>query len=77
MEKMIDILKHVYLDFDKPRFSMVCKRIAELANKEDDKLARHLFRLNGRDLARHINAVLPSVDEVNYLSCRVAAGLDC
>lgn len=66
MEKMIDILKHVYQDFDKPKFSMVCKQISELANEEDDELAKHLFRLNGRDLARHINGVLPSIDEVSY-----------
>lgn len=65
IEKMIDILKHVYQDFDKPKFSMVCKQIAELANENGDELARHLFRSNGRDLARHINGVLPSIDEVN------------
>lgn len=68
---MLDILTYVYQDFDKPRFSAVCKKLAELANEGGDDLARHLFRLNGKDLARHINGVLPSVDEVSYLLKRL------
>lgn len=60
---MIDILKYAYQDFDKLVFASVCKKMSELANN-GDALAKHLFFLNGRDLARHINAVLPFADEV-------------
>lgn len=62
---MIEILRFVYQDFDKPKFASVCKSIADLAN-EGDQLARHLFCLNGRDLARHINGVLPCIEEVSF-----------
>ena len=58
-----DLLTHSYEQFDKNYFAVLCKKIASLA-QESDPLAQHLFRLNGRDLARHINAIYPSVSKV-------------
>lgn len=64
---MIDVLKYAYQEFDKPSFASVCKKLADLANN-DDQLSRHLFYLNGRDLARHVNAVLPFTEKVSLIS---------
>lgn len=61
---MIDILKYAYQNFKKDEFASACKKIAELANDQKDELAKHLFYLNGRDLARHVNALLPFIEQV-------------
>lgn len=58
-----DLLYHSYEHFDKTYFASLCMKVAELAN-QGDPASLHLFRMNGRDLARHLNAIFPSVNQV-------------
>lgn len=52
-----DLLFHFYTKFDKTFIAALCKKLSVLANN-GDALAKHLFTLAGRDLARGIAQVL-------------------
>lgn len=54
----MELLDHAYTRFDKAFMASLCKKIAAGAN-EGDALARHVFHLAGRDLAKGLAAVLP------------------
>jgi len=56
-----ELLEHCYKDFNKSFFASLTKRLAEAA-EQGDPLCRHIFRLAGQVLAKHILAVTPQID---------------
>ncbi|XP_074052045.1 N-acetyl-D-glucosamine kinase [Macrotis lagotis] len=54
------LLTHLYRNFDKSMFAGFCQKVAEGAD-QGDHLCQHIFKKAGEVLARHILAVLPSI----------------
>lgn len=57
----LDLLDHFYHNFNKAKIAGFCQKIAEAAYSLDP-LARDIFRDAGKQLARHVVAVLPKVN---------------
>jgi len=57
-----DLLSIFYHNFDKCKIAELCRRLSELADSGDE-LSKWLFRRAGSDLAKHIQAVYPDVDQ--------------
>lgn len=51
-----DILPHLYKNFDKSNFAKFCKELSTIA-KGGDPLARWLFEIAGRMLAKYMIAI--------------------
>uniref|UniRef100_A0A3Q3WLW0 N-acetyl-D-glucosamine kinase n=1 Tax=Mola mola TaxID=94237 RepID=A0A3Q3WLW0_MOLML len=57
---LMGMLPHLYRNFQKSHFAGFCKKLAEGA-EAGDALCRHLFTQAGSILAKHVEAVLPSL----------------
>ncbi|KXJ23508.1 N-acetyl-D-glucosamine kinase [Exaiptasia diaphana] len=57
------LLEHAYKSFEKSKFALFCKRIADGANNDNDPLCKHIFELAGRDLGSHVKALTPRIDK--------------
>uniref|UniRef100_A0A8C4PXP0 N-acetyl-D-glucosamine kinase n=1 Tax=Eptatretus burgeri TaxID=7764 RepID=A0A8C4PXP0_EPTBU len=58
----IDLLPHLYTNFEKSKFAGFCQELAEGAN-EGDALCLSVFQQAGCMLARHIVALLPKAEQ--------------
>ncbi|XP_048391896.1 N-acetyl-D-glucosamine kinase isoform X1 [Stegostoma tigrinum] len=56
------LLTHLYRTFDKSKIAGFCRKLAEAA-RAGDHLSCHIFRRGGQELAQHVVAVLPHVDQ--------------
>lgn len=59
---LMGMLPHLYTNFQKSHFAGFCKKLAEGA-EAGDALCRYAFAHTGRALAKHVEAILPSVQE--------------
>ena len=64
---MSEILPHFYSDFKKDFIASLTFKLSKIA--ENNGLARFLFEEAGYQVARHIIAILPKIDEVVKLLC--------
>ncbi|XP_072310797.1 N-acetyl-D-glucosamine kinase isoform X2 [Eucyclogobius newberryi] len=62
VSSLIDLLPHLYRDFQKSFFAGFCKKLSEGA-LAGDALCTHVFTVAGRVLAKHVVAVLPAAAE--------------
>ncbi|KAM3590873.1 uncharacterized protein V6R79_018045 [Siganus canaliculatus] len=59
---LMGMLPHLYRNFQKSHFAAFCKTLAEGA-EAGDALCQYVFTQAGRALAKHVEAVLPAVQE--------------
>ncbi|KAI3376541.1 hypothetical protein L3Q82_016991 [Scortum barcoo] len=62
VSELMDMLPHLYRNFQKSYFAGFCKKLAEAAG-EGDALSQYVFTQAGRVLAKHVEAVLPAAQE--------------
>ncbi|RWS06839.1 N-acetyl-D-glucosamine kinase-like protein [Dinothrombium tinctorium] len=55
------LLEPAYLNFSKTEFAALCVKLAEAAN-DGDKLSRFVFHEAGKELGKHVVALLPFVE---------------
>lgn len=63
VKNQMDMLRHLYTDFQKSMVASMCKEIAKAAREKKDPLCCHVFRQAGKFLAWHILALLPKADK--------------
>ena len=63
MEKPVDILNHLYRDFNKGTVARFATVVAEGASKHGDDLCKYIFKEAGVRLGHHINALESKVHE--------------
>ncbi|XP_072353829.1 N-acetyl-D-glucosamine kinase isoform X1 [Scyliorhinus torazame] len=56
------LLTHMYRNFEKSKIAGFCRKLAEAA-AAGDQLSCHIFQRAGQELAQHVVAVLPHVDQ--------------
>ncbi|KAM4537261.1 N-acetyl-D-glucosamine kinase isoform 2-T2 [Odontesthes bonariensis] len=59
---LMGMLPHFYTNFQKSHFAGFCKKLAEGA-EAGDALCQYVFAQAGRGLAKHVEAILPAVQE--------------
>ncbi|XP_074602481.1 N-acetyl-D-glucosamine kinase-like isoform X2 [Brevipalpus obovatus] len=62
IRRPIEMYEHIYVNFDKSYLAGVCASLAKEA-REGDPLLCKVFQKAGTELAMHIRALLPNVDE--------------
>ncbi|XP_076308266.1 N-acetyl-D-glucosamine kinase-like isoform X3 [Tachypleus tridentatus] len=60
VQDKFEMLNHCYVDFSKSFFAGLCVKLAHVA-EEGDPLCRFLFYEAGRELAKHIMALVPKI----------------